>query len=121
MPEQIDFAKIPRSEVEELFPRPGGPKVDSRKATETLKYRPDFYHAAKQAAVYLYGTVAESMLPMQHRMSKQVLEAKRLADAAAQKDDLIAIPDTLAARLAVPVGTRVSYDTLQKLMGRATD
>ena len=117
MPEQIDFAKIPRSEVDELF----GSKANSRKATETLKYRPDFYHAAKQAAVYLYGTVAESMLPMQHRISKQALEAKRLADAAAQKDELIAIPDALADRFGVQRGMRISYENLQKLMGRVND
>src|SRR5712664_1554556 len=120
MPEQIDFAKIPRSEVEELFgsSKPGGPKADSRRATELLKYNPDRYHAAKQAGCYIFGTISESMVPVKYRISKQALEAKRLADAASEKDDLIALPDVLADQMGVERGFRVSYENLQKLMGR---
>ncbi len=121
MPNEVDFAKIPRSEVEELFPRPGGPKPDSRKATETLKYRPDFYHAAKQNAVYILGTVSESMLSMKYRISKPALEAKRLADATAEKNELIPLPAELASRFGVPENSKVSFETLERLMGRKND
>jgi hypothetical protein len=121
MPEQIDFAKIPRSEVEELFPRPGGPKSDSRKATETLKYRPDFYHAAKQNAVYILGTVSESMLPTKYRISKADLETKRRADLAAQKDELITLPEELSDRLHLPLGTRMSFAQIQTALGRRVE
>jgi hypothetical protein len=73
--EPLDFAKIQRSEVDELF----GPKSNSRKAAEMLKHDPDRYHAIKQAGCYIFGTISEAMLPVKHRISKQDLEAKLLA------------------------------------------
>jgi len=123
MPEQIDFAKIPRSEVEELFgcPKPGGPKADSRKAADMLKFNPERYHAAKQAGCYIFGTISESMVPVKYRISKQDLEAKRRADMAKQKDDLIPLPQELTDRLNLPLGTRMTFAQVQAILGHRVE
>jgi hypothetical protein len=117
MSEKLDFDKFTKEEVTAVI----GPGSDSRKAAEMAKHRPELYAALKQSACYTHGVIAEAMLPRASQLTREQLDSKRRADAAAQRDDLIAIPDALAARLAVPVGTKVSYEALQKLMGRVHD
>jgi hypothetical protein len=117
MPEQLDFAKFSRAEVEEVF----GNKSDSRKAAHLAKHDPARYHALKQAAVYTYGLVSEAMLPRQHRFTREQLDAKARADVAAQRDETFPLPEPVSSRLGLPPETRVSWSTLQKLMGREHD
>ena len=115
MSEKYDYSKFSRSEVEAVF----GPKSNSLKAAQMAKFQPDLYAALKQSAAYIHGIIAPAMLPRSSQLTREQLDAKARADVV--KDDLIAIPDVLAARLAVPVGTKVSFETLERLMGRKTD
>jgi hypothetical protein len=112
--EQLDFAKFTREEVAQVF----GPGSDSRKAYELSKYNPAKYAALKQAAVYSFGIVAESMLPRAHQLTREQLDKKARADAAAQKDELIEVPHQVCDRLGLPYGTKVTWEQLQKSMGR---
>src|SRR6266404_881498 len=109
-----DFAKFTKEEVTQVF----GPGSDSRKAYELSKFDPARYAALKQAAVYSYGLVAESMLPMKSRISKQALEDKRRSDMAKQKDELIEVPPAVCDRLGLQYGTKVTYEQLQKSLGK---
>ena len=115
--EQLDFSKFTREEVTQVF----GPGSDSRKAYELSKFDPARYRALKQAAVYSYGLVAESMLPRASQLTREQLDAKRRADLAAQKDESFPLPPALADRFGVPADTKVSFETLQRLLGRKND
>jgi hypothetical protein len=104
-------------QVREIF----GPGSNSLKAAQMAKLDPQKYAQLKQAACYTYGIIAEAMLPRASQLTREQREQKARADAAAQKDDLIAIPDALADRVGVERGFRVTYENLQKIMGRVND
>jgi hypothetical protein len=111
---ELDFAKFTKEEVTQVF----GPGSDSRKAYELSKRQPNLYAAMKQAAVYNFGLLPEAMLPRASQLTRDQLELKRRADLAAQKDELIEVPMPVCDRLGLPHGTRVTWDKLQKSMGR---
>src|SRR5258708_21887909 len=117
MPEQYDYSKFSRAEVEAVF----GPRSNSLEAARMAKFEPTKYAALKQAGVYLFGLISESMLPRASQLTREQREAKTRADLAAQKDETFQLPEPLAARLGVPADTKVSWDTLQRLLGRKTD
>ena len=117
MSQKYDYARFSRQEVEEIF----GPKSDSLKAARLAKTDPEKYTALKQSGAYIHGIIAPAMLPRSSQLTREQLDVKARADVAAQKDDLIAIPDVLADRMKVERGTRVSFENLQKLLGRVDD
>jgi hypothetical protein len=114
MSSKYDYAKFSRAECEEVF----GPKSKSLKAAQMAKFQPDLYAALKQSACYTHGIIAEAMLPRAHQLTREQLDKKARADAAAAQDNLIPLPNELADRLGVPWGTRVTYEQLQKSMGK---
>jgi hypothetical protein len=116
MSEKYDYAKFTRDEVERVF----GPR-SSAEAARMAKYEPQKYAALKQAGCYVFGTISESMLPRASRLTPEQRDKKARADAATAQNDLIAIPDALADRVGVERGFKVSYDNLQKIMGRVDD
>jgi hypothetical protein len=122
MPNEIDptiqfFSKYTPEQIRAVF----GKGSSSLTAHQLQKRDPKAYQEMKVVAVYRERILGEDSLPLKQRLTKDQLEAKYKADRAAAEDNLIAIPETLAARLAVPVGTKVSFETLEKLMGRKTD
>ena len=72
----------------------------------------------QQALHYRDRILGEDSLPLKSRLTKDQLEAKYKADRAAAEDNLIPIPNELAERLGLPIGTRVSWEQLQKTMGK---
>lgn len=115
--EKYDYGRFTRDEVERIF----GPKSNSAEAARMAKFEPAKYAALKQSAAYVHGVIAEAMLPRSSQLTREQRDAKARADVAAQKDDLIAIPDALADRVGVERGFRVSFENLQKIMGRVND
>ena len=114
MSTKYDYARFSKQEVEEIF----GPKSDSLKAARLAKTDPEKYTALKQSGAYIHGIIAPAMLPRSSQLTREQLDAKARADAAAQRDDLIALPDALADRMGVERGFKVSFENLEKLMGR---
>ena len=114
MSDKLDFDKFTKEEVTAVI----GPGSDSRKAAEMAKHRPELYAALKQSACYTHGIIAPAMLPRSSQLTREQLDAKRRADAAAQKNELIEVPPQVCDRLGLPHGTRVSWENLQKTMGR---
>lgn len=112
--EKYDYAKFTRDEVERVF----GPKSNSAEAARMAKFEPQKYAALKQSAAYIHGVVAEAMLPRASQLTREQREAKTRADLAAQKDELIEVPVAMCDRLGLPHGTRVTWENLQKSMGR---
>ena len=122
MPNEVDptiqfFSKYTPEQIRAVF----GKGSSSLTAHQLFRRDPKSYQEMKVVAVYRDRILGEDSLPLKQRLTKDQLEAKYKADRAAAEDNLIAIPDVLAARLAVPVGTKVSFETLEKLMGRKTD
>jgi len=122
MPIEVDpttsfFSKYPAEMVKKVF----GKGSSSLTAHQLFRRDPQAYREMKITAVYRDRILGEESIPFKERLSEDQLEQKYKADRAAAEDNLIAIPDVLAARLAVPVGTKVSFETLEKLMGRKTD
>ncbi len=116
-PKGNDNMSNEEQQVREIF----GPTSNSLKAAQMAKHQPDLYAKLKQAACYSYNIVPEAMLPRSSQLTREQRDAKTRADVAAQKNDLIAVGDVLAARLGIPENTKVSFDTLERLMGRKTD
>jgi|ERR1700730_16987850 len=114
MSEKYDYSKFSRAEAEEVF----GPKSNSLKAAQMAKFQPDLYAALKQSAAYIHGIIAPAMLPRSSQLTREQLDAKARADAAKQKDELIEVPMQVCDRLGLPYGTKVTYEQLQRTLGK---
>jgi hypothetical protein len=114
MPNNNDWSTHTRDQVGAIF----GPGSDSRKAADLARRDPALYNSLKQAAVYSFSLLPEEMLNRASRIKKEDREAAYRAAHAAAKDNLIPLPNELADRLGVPWGTRVTYEQLQKSMGK---
>jgi hypothetical protein len=117
MSEKYDYSKFSKQEAEEIF----GPTSNSVKAAQMAKFDPQKYSALKQSAAYIHGLIAPVMLPRASQLTREQLDAKARADAAAQKDESFTLAPALADRLGIPADTKVSWETFQRLMGRTND
>ena len=113
-PKGNDNMSNEEQQVREIF----GPTSNSLKAAQMAKHQPDLYAKLKQAACYSYNIVPEAMLPRSSQLTREQREAKIRSEVAAQKDETFQLPEPLAGRLGLPSETRVSWSTLQKLLGR---
>ncbi len=117
MSDKYDYSKFSRAEVEEVF----GPKSNSLKAAQMAKFQPDLYAALKQSAAYIHGIIAPAMLPRSSQLTREQLDAKARADAAAQKDEKILLPEEIADRLHLPFGTRMTFAQIQTALGHRVE
>jgi hypothetical protein len=113
----LSFMAIEPEKVRNIF----GPGSSSQAAHELSRRSPETYLAYKKNAVYALRIVPEDSLSRQHRVKKEILEQHAVAALAAEKNDKIAVPDSLADRLSLPRGTRCDYATLRTLMGKASN
>ena len=104
-------------QVREIF----GPGSNSAKASQVAKFDPQKYAALKVAACYTYGIIPESMVPMQHRLTREQLDAKARAEAAAQRDERILLPEEVCSRLHLPLGTRMTFAQMQAALGKRVE
>ncbi len=119
MPNEVDptiqfFSKYTPEQIRAVF----GKGSSSLTAHQLQKRDPQAYQEMKVVAVYRERILGEDSLPLKQRLTKDQLEAKYKADRAAAEDNLIPIPNELAERLGLPIGTRVSWEQLQKTMGK---
>ena len=119
MPNEIDptiqfFSKYSPEQIRAVF----GKGSSSLTAHQLMKRDPNSYLEMKITAVYRDRILGEDSLPLKSRLTKDQLEAKYKADRAAAQDNLIPLPNELADRLGLPIGTRVSWEQLQKTMGK---
>jgi hypothetical protein len=117
MSEKYDYATFSRAEVEEVF----GPKSNSLKAAQMAKFEPQKYAALKQSACYTHGIIAEAMLPRSSQLTREQLDQKAKADAAAQRDEKILLPEEIADRLHLPFGTRMTFAQIQTALGHRAE
>ena len=119
MPNEVDptidfFSKYPTEMVRKVF----GKSSSSLTAHQLFRRDPQAYREMKVTAVYRDRILGEDSLPLKERLTKDQLEQKYKADRAVAQDDLIEVPHALCDRLGLQYGTRVTYEQLQKSMGK---
>jgi hypothetical protein len=119
MPTEIDptiqfFSKYTPEQVRAVF----GKGSSSLTAHQLQKRDPQAYRELKLCAIYRERILGPESIPFKERLTPEQLENKYKADRAAAQDNLIPLPNELAERLGLPVGTRVSWEQLQKTMGK---
>ena len=119
MPNEVDptlsfFSKYPTDMVKKVF----GKGSSSLTAHQLFRRDPQAYKEMKVAAIYRDRILGEDSLPLKERLTKDQLEEKYRQDKAAAEDNLIPMPNELADRLGLARGTRVTYEQLQKSMGK---
>jgi hypothetical protein len=108
------FSKYTPEQIKQIF----GPGSSSLTAHQLSRRDPQSYAEMKIVACYRDRIVPESSLPRASRLTKEQLDEGYRRDRAALDDESIAVPDALCDRVALPRGSRVKFDVLQKLLGR---
>jgi|ERR1700730_11981520 len=119
MPNEIDptiqfFSKYSPEQIRAVF----GKGSSSLTAHQLMKRDPNSYLEMKITAVYRDRILGEDSLPFKQRLTKDQLEEKYRQDKAAAQDALILVPQALCDRLGLQYGTKVTYEQLQKSMGK---
>jgi hypothetical protein len=119
MPNEVDptisfFSKYTPEQIRAVF----GKGSSSLTAHQLFRRDKKSYEEMKVTAVYRDRILGEDSLPLKDRLTKDQLEQKYKADRAAAEDNLFTLPPALADRLGVPHSTRVTYEQLQKSMGK---